>query len=135
MTKNTGGKAFRKGKSHQGGSFRREIIFKEYGQEYALITKMLGNGHCECKCYDDVVRLGNIRGKMRKRVWLSVGDIVLCGLRDYQDEKVDIIHKYTADEVLNLKSMGEISMDEGEKEEKEGSMTGEDVEEIDLDTI
>lgn len=135
MTKNTGGKAFRKGKSHQGGSFRREIIFKEYGQEYALITKMLGNGHCECKCYDDVVRMGNIRGKMRKRVWLSVGDVVLCGLRDYQDEKVDIIHKYTADEVINLKSMGEISMDESEKEETDGPMTGEDTEEIDLETI
>lgn len=108
MTKNSGGKAFRKGKSNHGGAFRREILFKEYGQEYALVTKMLGSGHCECKCYDDVVRLGNIRGKMRRRVWIAVGDVVLCGLREYQDEKVDIIHKYTPDEVHNLRSMGEI---------------------------
>lgn len=114
MTKNSGG--HRKFKSAHGNSFRREIIFKEMGQEYALVTKMLGNGHCECQCYDDVVRLGNIRGKLRKRVWISVGDVVLCGLRDYQDEKVDIIHKYTPDEVHNLKTMGEIPLEEAERE-------------------
>lgn len=119
MTKNMGGKAFRKGKSSGHQSFRREIIFKEYGQEYALITKMLGNGHCECKCYDDVVRMGNIRGKMRRRVWISVGDIVLCGLRDYQDEKVDIIHKYSADEVHNLRTMGEIPLEEKDDDKKQ----------------
>lgn len=134
MTKNTqGGKGHRKSK-HQNGTFRREIIFKDYGQEYALITKMLGNGHCECKCYDDVVRLGNIRGKMRKRVWLSVGDTVLCGLREYQDEKVDIIHKYTADEVQNLKSMGEIPMDDTEQEKEDIMATGEE-EPIDINII
>lgn len=129
MTKNSGG--HRKFKSAHG--FRREIIFKEMGQEYALVTKMLGNGHCECQCYDDVVRLGNIRGKLRKRVWISVGDVVLCGLRDYQDEKVDIIHKYTPDEVHNLKTMGEIPLEEAEREkndlmvDEEGSINVEQI--------
>ena len=27
------------------------------------------------------------RGKMRKKVWVSAGDIVLVGLREYQDDK------------------------------------------------
>lgn len=137
MTKNTGGKNFRKSKNHHGGAFRREIIFKEFGQEYAIITKMLGNGHCECKCFDDVVRLGNIRGKLRKRVWLSVGDVVLCGLREYQDEKVDIIHKYNADEVLNLKTMGEIPLEENEQEQQDTTTTliMNDEEPVDIETI
>jgi translation initiation factor 1A len=135
MTKNAGGKGHRKTKNQNGGLFRREIIFKEYGQEYALITKMLGNGHCECKCYDDVVRLGNIRGKLRKRVWLSVGDVVLCGLREYQDEKVDIIHKYTADEVVNLKTMGEIPFDEADQENDEPIVVEEEDEPVDIEMI
>jgi translation initiation factor 1A len=134
MTKNPGGKGHRKSK-HQGGSFRREILFKDYGQEYATITKMLGNGHCECQCYDDVIRLGNIRGKMRKRVWISVGDVVLCGLREYQDEKVDIIHKYTADEVHNLKSMGEIPFDEADQEKEETMVVGEEEPAINIEMI
>ena len=33
---------------------------------------------------DGVKRLCHIRGKMRKKVWVNVGDIVLLGLREYQ---------------------------------------------------
>ncbi|KAI2495433.1 translation intitation factor 1A [Fragilaria crotonensis] len=72
------------------------------------VVKMLGNGRCECYCYDGVTRLGHIRGKMRKKVWITAGDIVLCGKREFQDEKVDIIHKYSADEARNLKQYGEL---------------------------
>ena len=78
------------------------------GQEYAQVVKMLGNGRCECFCFDGVTRLGHIRGKMRKKVWITAGDMVLVGKRDFQDEKVDIVHKYTADEARNLKQYGEL---------------------------
>lgn len=108
MTRNTkGGKAHRKTKS-EGGLFRRELLLKEEGQEYAIVTKVLGNSHLECTCFDNVVRLGNIRGKIRRRVWIGLGDIVLCCLRDFQDNKVDIIHKYNPDEIRNLQNMGEL---------------------------
>merc|ERR1719400_128448 len=40
-------------------------------------------------CFDGVKRLCHIRGKMRKKVWVAQGDIVLIGLRDYQDGKAD----------------------------------------------
>mmetsp|Transcript_1790 Transcript_1790/g.7812 ORF Transcript_1790/g.7812 Transcript_1790/m.7812 type:complete len:100 (+) Transcript_1790:334-633(+) len=69
---------------------------------------MLGNGRCECFCYDGATRLGHIRGKMRKKVWVTAGDIVLVGTRDYQDDKVDIIHKYNGDEARKLKQYGEL---------------------------
>eukprot|EP00977_Amphora_coffeiformis_P006515 scaffold1400_cov175-Amphora_coffeaeformis.AAC.6 len=45
---------------------------------------------------------------MRKKVWITAGDIVLVAKRDFQDEKVDIVHKYTADEARNLKQYGEL---------------------------
>merc|ERR1712210_28616 len=50
-------------------------------------------------CFDGVKRLCHIRGKLRKKVWINQSDIVLIGLRDYQDAK--------ADEARNLKSYGE----------------------------
>jgi translation initiation factor 1A len=68
------------------------LEFKEEGQEYAQVVKMLGNGHCECFCFDGVTRLGHICGKMQKKVWIPAGDIVLVGKRDFQDEKVNIVH-------------------------------------------
>jgi len=84
------------------------LCTQQTGQEYSQVVRMLGNGRCECFCFDGVTRLGHIRGKMRKKVWITAGDIVLVAKRDFQDEKVDIIHKYTADEARNLKQYGEL---------------------------
>merc|ERR1719183_728146 len=59
-------------------------------------------------CFDGVPRLCHIRGKLRKKVWINQGDIILIGLRDYQDSKADVILKYNADEARNLKNYGEL---------------------------
>ncbi|XP_021345082.1 eukaryotic translation initiation factor 1A, Y-chromosomal-like, partial [Mizuhopecten yessoensis] len=75
---------------------------------YAQVTKMLGNGRLEALCFDGVKRLCHIRGKLRKKVWINAGDIILLGLRDYQDQKADVILKYTPDEARNLKAYGEL---------------------------
>ena len=45
---------------------------------------------------------------MKRRVWINNDDIILVGLRDYQDEKADVILKYTADEVRALKEYQEL---------------------------
>ncbi|KAK2080449.1 hypothetical protein QBZ16_000302 [Prototheca wickerhamii] len=101
-----GGKNRRRGKNES--EEKRELIFKEDGQEYAQVLRMLGNGRLEAYCMDGQKRLCHIRGKMRKKVWVNVGDIVLLGLRDYQDDKADVILKYMADEARNLKAYGEL---------------------------
>lgn len=120
-----GGKNRRRGKNENEAE-KRELIFKEDGQEYAQVTKMLGNGRLEAMCFDGIKRLCHIRGKLRKKVspfsmsllpclilifiqvWINQGDIILVGLRDYQDAKADVILKYNADEARNLKTYGEI---------------------------
>jgi len=104
--KGKGGKNRRRGKAD--GDMKRELTFKEDGQEYAQVTRMLGNGRLEAFCFDGVSRLCHIRGKLRKRVWIGVGDIVLLGLREFQDQKADIILKYDGDEARSLKTYGEL---------------------------
>merc|ERR1712093_235824 len=84
------------------------LVFKEEGQEYAQVLKMLGNGRVEAMCFDGEKRLGHIRGKMRKKVWINQGDIVLLSLRDFQDGKADVIQKYSSDEARKLKQYGEL---------------------------
>lgn len=42
------------------------------------------------------------------KVWINQGDIILIGLRDYQDAKADVILRYNPDEARNLKSYGEL---------------------------
>merc|ERR1712216_912704 len=63
---------------------------------YAQVIRMLGNGRLDAQCIDGVKRLCHIRGKMRKKVWVSTGDIILVGL------------KYNADEARSLKAYGEL---------------------------
>jgi len=104
--KGKGGKNRRRGKNENEG-MKRELVFREDGQEYAQVTKMLGNGRLKAMCFDGVERLCHIRGKLRKKVWIAQSDIVLVGLRDYQDAKADVILKYSPDEARNLKSYGE----------------------------
>lgn len=72
------------------------------------MLKLLGNGRLEAQCFDGVKRLCHIRGKLRKKVWINQGDIILIGLRDYQDSKADVIQKYNPDEARNLKAYKEL---------------------------
>ena len=105
--KGKGGKNRRRGKN-ENETEKRELVFKEDGQEYAQVVKMLGNGRLDALCFDGTKRLCHIRGKLRKKVWINTGDIILLGLRDYQDAKADVILKYTPDEAKNLKTYGEL---------------------------
>uniref|UniRef100_A0A7S1TBZ0 Eukaryotic translation initiation factor 4C n=1 Tax=Compsopogon caeruleus TaxID=31354 RepID=A0A7S1TBZ0_9RHOD len=136
--KGKGGKNRRRGKNENEDE-KRELVFKEDGQEYAQVTKMLGNGRCESLCFDGEKRLCHIRGKLRKKVWVNAGDIVLVGLREFQDEKADIILRYTPDEARHLKQYGELpeatkineGVEEGEEMgDEDVDFTFEDVDDI-----
>ena len=44
-------------------------------------------------CFDtDDIRIGLVRGTLRKRVWINIGDIILVSLRQFDKNKCDIIH-------------------------------------------
>lgn len=123
MPKNIGigGKKRKMGKKTQ--NFERELVFKEEMQDYAQVLKLMGDCRLEVQCMDGVKRIGHIRGKIKKKVWIAMGDIVLIALREYEKDKCDIIQKYTEDEVRKLKQMGEIpesiKLPESDKKEKD----------------
>lgn len=104
--KGKGGKNRRRGKNDTG--FKRELQLRDEGQEYAQVTKMLGSGRVECQCFDGQQRHAHIRGKMRKKVWISQQDIVLLSIREFQPEQADVILKYHPDEARALKAQGEL---------------------------
>src|SRR3990167_7278333 len=105
--KGKGGKNRKKGKNESEDK-KRELIFKLSYQEYGQVIKHLGGNKLQVHCFDNTVRICNIRGKMRRKVWIAVGDIVLIDIRDFEDNVGDIIHKYYSDEAYNLQSYGEI---------------------------
>ncbi|KAI9282216.1 eukaryotic translation initiation factor 1A, Y-chromosomal [Sporodiniella umbellata] len=129
--KGKGGKSRRRGKNDTEND-KRELVFKEEGQEYAQVLKMLGNGRVEAQCFDGVKRLALIRGKLRKKVWINQGDIVLLSLRDFQDEKADVIQRYNPDEARQLKAYGELP-DTAKINEADANFGGEEDDDVEFD--
>ena len=80
---------------------------------------------------------------MKNRVWINGGDIILIGLRDFGDDKGDVILKYYDEEAKELKELGEIpehvKINEGEFDfEDDDDGAGEEQKEeddLDIDTI
>ena len=106
-----GGKGHKRMKSSGLSEGNRELVFKNYDQEYAMVTQMLGHNRCMIRCPQDTVdKLAIIRGSMRRKQIFRIGksDLVLVGLRAFQADKVDIIHLYNLDEVNQLVNYEEI---------------------------
>jgi len=83
----------------------RTIIEPDDEQEYGVVQDMLGNGRLRALCSDGVIRVGRIRGSMRKyagKVIIEKGDLIIVARREWEDDKVDVVHKYTHEEMSKL---------------------------------
>ena len=98
---NKGGKK-KKSKKGTGEVLKRTLVFKDDMQEYAVITKMLGDRRLTVMLPDQTETLAIIPGRFRKRCWMRVGDIIVVSHRDFQDGKMDVCYKYNDDEVRQL---------------------------------
>lgn len=102
-----GGKNRRRAKAAAQSS-GREMVFKDDDSLYAYVVTANGDMRYTLLCGDGVTRTGILRGSMRKRRWVSKGDMVLATRRDYQDDKVDVVHKYDYADVMYLNQLREL---------------------------
>lgn len=124
MPKNKiGGKAHKKRANKNEDTYKKMIYPDQSGfQQFAISTKILGGRMLLCKTlssnddYISRILLCHIRGKMRKRAWINVGDLILISYRSNDDfnkdmAKVDSIHKYDGEDVKTLIKLGYINSD------------------------
>jgi translation initiation factor 1A len=78
------------------------------GNDIIGIAKlMLGFDRLMVTCQDGKERLCRIRGKMKRRMWIRVGDIVLVSPWDFQsDTRGDIIWRYKRNQADWLRRKG-----------------------------
>lgn len=121
MPKNlTGGKNAKRGKRKvkigTGEETNLELAGKN--QIYALVRKKLGGSRLLVMCSDKKERSARIPGKFFKKVWMNVGDIVLCNLNpDLTDSECYIVYKYSNKEAHHLRTEGKISFEEEENDD------------------
>ncbi|WP_331235518.1 translation initiation factor eIF-1A [Natronorarus salvus] len=87
---------------------RRSLRMPEEGEVFAEVTDMLGANRVAVRCADGTERTARIPGRMRKRVWIREGDVVLVEPWDWQDEKADVTWRYEKADADQLRREGHI---------------------------
>lgn len=81
---------------------------------FALVTSLSGAGKIVVDCEDGKTRVGRIIGKIKKRVWIRLGDLVLVRPWEIQaDERCDVFWKYTRTQANYLKKTGKTKLELG----------------------
>lgn len=88
-----------------------ELILPTGNDVLGVASKLLGYERVMVKCQDGHQRLCRIRGKMKRRVWIREGDIVLVSPWDFQsDKRGDIIWRYKHSQAEWLRRKGHLKM-------------------------
>jgi translation initiation factor 1A len=110
----TGGKHHKKGKKKKGqfdSNNDNKIEFAGTNQVYSIVKKKPGGSRIALECSDGKERSGIIPGKFFKKIWMNVGDVLLCELDIGNDSQCYITHKYSVKDASILKSQGKITFD------------------------
>jgi len=72
-----------------------------------IAVQMMGFDRILVNCQDGKERLCRIRGKLKRRVWIRQGDIVLVSPWDFQtDTRGDVIWRYKRNQAEWLRKNG-----------------------------
>jgi translation initiation factor 1A len=88
-----------------------QLVVPSANDILGVATKLLGFDRVLVKCQDGKERLCRIRGKMKRRVWIREGDVVLVSPWDFQtDQRGDLIWRYTKAQAEMLRKKGYITI-------------------------
>ena len=57
------------------------------GEIFGIADQLLGASRIKVMCADGKSRLGRIPGKLKKRMWIREGDLLVVKTWDFQNEK------------------------------------------------
>ena len=102
------------GKKHKGKKNTvkesKELIIPEKNELIGQVSAVKGSGRFDIRCIDGVNRIGILRGKMRKQIWINHLDLVLIEPWTFESEanKCSILHKYEDNEKSKLQKGGHL---------------------------
>jgi len=81
---------------------------RQKGEIYGIASQLLGASKIRVQCEDGKSRLGRIPGKIRRRMWIREGDLLILKPWEFQDDKADIIYRYTVTQAKYLSRTGRL---------------------------
>ena len=85
-----------------------KVRIPQEGEILGIVEMFVGGDKMRVICDDGEERLCRIPGRLRKRVWIRVGDLILVRPWKYQKGRGDVIHVYTRTQANWLKKNGHI---------------------------
>jgi len=88
-----------------------DLVLPVANDVLGIAVRLLGFDRVLVRCQDGRERLCRIRGKMKRRVWIREGDVVLVSPWDFQsDKRGDVIWRYTRAQAEWLRKNGYLTM-------------------------
>jgi len=76
-------------------------------QVFGILEQRLGGSRNKVRCFDGKTRICRIPGRLKRRLWVRSGDIIVVEPWEYSgNEKGDIIYKYSKTQIFFLKRKG-----------------------------
>jgi len=85
---------------------RVRVPRKQDREVFGYVESLLGSNRIKVRCLDGETRMARIPGKMKKRIWIREGDVVIVVPWSFQNEKADVIWRYTGPQVDWLQRKG-----------------------------
>ncbi|MFW9864774.1 MAG: translation initiation factor eIF-1A [Candidatus Thorarchaeota archaeon] len=88
------GKGKSKGRdAEEPGVTRVKYPSKKLGEIFAIVIDILGGDRMRVFCEDGQYRIGRIRGKIKKRVWIRRADLVIVNPWEWETQTKDGLGK------------------------------------------
>src|SRR3989338_7619314 len=75
-------------------------------QVFGVIEQRLGGSRMRVKCLDGKIRICRIPGRLKRKLWIREGDLLLIEPWEFDSDKGDVIFKYQPNQVDWLKKKG-----------------------------
>ena len=72
------------------------------GEVFGIASQLLGAARIRVMCEDNVSRMGRITGKMKKKMWIREGDLLILRPWGFQEGKADILFRYSRTQAAYL---------------------------------
>lgn len=79
-----------------------------------IISQRVGGSRMFVSCMDGKTRNCRVPGRNRRGLWLREGDTILIEPWEFDDEKGDVLFKYTPAAIEKLKHMGKLTTEASE---------------------
>ena len=76
-------------------------------EQLGILDQRVGGSRMKVRCMDGKIRLCRIPGKLKRRLWVREGDVLIIKPWEFDgDAKGDVLHKYRPNQVSFLKRKG-----------------------------